>query len=157
MKNTKLKVHFSSDKHDWETPQDLFNALHKEFHFVLDVCATHENAKCAKYFTEKDDGLSQAWLWSCWMNPPYAKGVQRQWIEKAYEESQRGCTVVCLIPARTDTKLWHECVMKAAEVRFIEGRLKFGNAKNAAPFPSAIVIFKPGTHQTQFRSYKKPK
>src|SRR6185312_1868706 len=86
----------------------------------------------------------------CWMNPPYSKRQQIKWVKKAYEESQKGCTVVCLLPARPDTKLFHNYVMKAKEVRFIEGRLKFGDSKDAAPFPSMLVVFKPGKH-------KKPK
>lgn len=124
----------------WETPQDFFDELNKEFNFEIDVCALPENAKCVKFYTPRDDGLQQKWEGVCWMNPPYGRKIG-MWIRKAYHSSQQGATVVCLIPARTDTKWWHDYVMKG-EVRFVRGRLKFGNAKNSAPFPSAVVIFK---------------
>lgn len=132
---------FSSNTEEWETPQNLFDALNNEFHFTLDVCATNENHKCSDYFTKEIDGISKEWIGVCWMNPPYGKTI-KYWIKKAYDESLKGSTVVCLIPARTDTAYWHDYVMKG-EVRFIRGRLKFSGSKNSAPFPSAIVIFKP--------------
>ena len=135
---------------DWGTPQDLFDRLSKEFGgFDLDVCANAENAKCPRYFTEKDDGLSQDWKGYCWMNPPYGREIGK-WIEKAYHAAGKpthinplggDATVVCLLPARTDTQWWHEYCMKADTVRFIRGRLKFEGSENSAPFPSAIVIF----------------
>lgn len=122
-------------------PQDFFQKLDDEFHFELDVCSTHENAKCKTHFTEEDDGLSREWKGVCWMNPPYGR-VIGSWIKKAYESSLDGATVVCLIPSRTDTSYWHDYVMKG-EIRFVRGRLKFGDGKGSAPFPSAIVIFRP--------------
>jgi len=132
---------FSSNDMTWETPQWLFDKLDKEFHFTLDVCALPETAKCKNYYTPQIDGLKQDWEDNiCWMNPPYGREVG-VWIEKAYNESLKGATVVCLIPSRTDTKYWHDYCMKASEIRFIKGRLKFGDSKNSAPFPSAIVIF----------------
>ena len=131
---------FSSKNTTWETPQWLFNQLDKEFNFELDVCATDDNAKCSKYFTPQENGLKQKWEGICWMNPPYGREIGA-WVKKAYESSLEGATVVCLLPARTDTKWWHEYCMKASEIRFIKGRLKFGNSKNSAPFPSAIVVF----------------
>jgi len=132
---------FSSNDMTWETPQWLFNKLDKEFHFTLDVCALPETAKCKNYYTPQIDGLKQDWEDNiCWMNPPYGREVG-VWIEKAYKESLKGAIVVCLIPSRTDTKYWHDYCMKANEIRFIKGRLKFGDSKNSAPFPSAIVIF----------------
>lgn len=135
--NTKLM--FSSESNEWETPQDFFERLNKEFYFTLDVAASDENAKCAKYFTKEDDGLSKDWNSEvCWMNPPYGREIGK-WIEKAFNEARKGATVVCLIPARTDTKYFHEFCFKH-EVRFIRGRLKFGNSKNCAPFPSAVVV-----------------
>lgn len=132
----------SSKKQDWETPLDFFNALDLEFNFELDVCASAENALCADYFTEQDDCLVQDWgARFCFMNPPYGRDL-KNFIAKAYEESAKGATVVCLIPARTDTSYWHDYIFKyAADIRFIRGRLKFGNCKTAAPFPSAVVIF----------------
>jgi len=133
---------FSSRSDEWETPQDLFDVLAGEFGpFDLDVCATSSNAKCDRYFTPDDDGLAQEWAGTCWMNPPYGRQIIH-WMKKAYESSLRGATVVCLVPARTDTAWWHEYAMQG-KVRFIRGRLKFVGARHAAPFPSAIVIFHP--------------
>ena len=137
------KVMFSSKTDDWETPQDLFDKLDQEFEFNLDVCATRDNRKCRNFYAKELDGLKQDWSGVCWMNPPYGREIGK-WVQKAYEESLKGSTVVCLLPSRTDTKWWHGYCMKG-EVRFIKGRLKFGNSKNSAPFPSAIVIFRGDT------------
>jgi phage N-6-adenine-methyltransferase len=137
----KTAVHFSSATDLWATPQEFFDKLHEEFGFATDVCATAENAKCGKYFTEADDGLAQQWTGVCWMNPPYGREIGA-WMAKAYRSAKAGAWVVCLVPARTDTAWWHDYAMKG-EVRFIRGRLKFGGHKNSAPFPSAVVIFKP--------------
>ena len=123
----------------WATPQDFFDKLNKEFNFQLDVCAVSENAKCDKYFSPEVDGLNQEWEGVCWMNPPYGRAIGK-WVKKAYESSLNGATVVGLLPSRTDTKWWHEYCMKG-EVRFVKGRLKFGDGKSPAPFPSAVVIF----------------
>lgn len=131
---------FSSKTDLWATPQDTFDKLNEEFFFTLDVCASIENAKCKRYFTKEDDGLTKKWDGVCWMNPPYGREIIK-WMEKAYNSSLMGTTVVCLVPARTDTKWWHEYAMKG-EYRLIRGRLKFGGHKNPAPFPSAIVVFK---------------
>lgn len=134
-------VHFSSKTDLWGTPQDLFDKLNAIHNFTLDVCATPENAKCARFFTPEDDGLKQDWKDNiCWMNPPYGRKIGK-WVEKAYESSLQGATVVCLLPSRTDTKWWHEYCMQG-KIEFIRGRLKFGESKNSAPFPSAIVIFR---------------
>lgn len=122
----------------WATPQEFFNELNKEFNFKTDVCATAENAKCLAYYSPEQDGLLLDWVGSCWMNPPYGREIGL-WMKKACES--QGATIVCLVPARTDTAWWHDYAMKG-EVRFIRGRLKFGGHKNAAPFPSAIVIFR---------------
>ena len=120
----------------------MFDELDKEFDFTLDPCATDENAKCNRYFTKEEDGLKQDWGQErVFMNPPYGRTITR-WMEKAYEASLMGATVVCLPPARTDTKWWHEYAMKG-EIHLIKGRLKFGGAKNSAPFPSAVVVFRP--------------
>ena len=132
---------FSSAKCEWETPQATFDALNAEFGFEIDVCALPENAKCARYFTPEMDGLAQSWEGVCWMNPPYGREMPK-WIRKAWESAQWGATVVCLLPSRTDTAAWHDFCMKG-EIRFIRGRLKFGGHENSAPFPSAIVIFRP--------------
>lgn len=133
-------VHFSSKTDLHATPPEFFKALNAEFGFNLDVCALPENAKCQRYFTPEQDGLKQEWVGVCWMNPPYGRTI-KQWVKKAYESAVNGSCVVCLLPARTDTSWWHEYVMKAKDVRFIRGRLKFGDAKNPAPFPSAVVVF----------------
>lgn len=132
-------VHFSSKSGEWSTPQDLFDDLNAIFHFDIDVCATPANAKCRQYFTKADDGLKQKWVGTAWMNPPYGRQI-KGFIKKAYESSLEGATVVCLVPARTDTRWWHEYVTKG-HVIFLRGRLKFGNGPYSAPFPSAIVIF----------------
>ncbi len=134
---------FSSKTDLWSTPNDFFDKLNDEFHFTLDPCSAHENAKCYKHFTEEENGLLQDWgneVVFC--NPPYGRQI-KYWVKKAYEESQKDKTkVVMLIPARTDTIYFHEYIYHKAEIRFIKGRLKFGNAKNSAPFPSMVVIFK---------------
>lgn len=138
-----MKVHYSSKKHDWETPQALFDVLNEEFEFDVDICASPDNAKCEVYVTKEMDALSfECWPGGpIWMNPPYGREIGK-WIRKAYLESLANPTpIVCLIPARTDTNWWHDYVMKATEIRFIKGRLKFSNHENSAPFPSAIVIF----------------
>ena len=138
-----MDVHYSSKTNEWSTPKAFFDKLNKEFNFTLDPCATSENAKCTKYFTVEDDGLKQDWSKdTVFMNPPYGREIKR-WIKKAYEESQKGATIVCLIPSRTDTAYWHNYIFgKADDIRFIKGRLKFGGSKNPAPFPSAIIIYK---------------
>lgn len=132
------ELHFSSKSNEWETPQELFNSLDNHYHFTLDVCATPENAKCKKFFTQADNGLIQDWSNDiCFMNPPYGKEIGK-WMEKAYSSN---ATVICLVPARTDTRWWHDFAMNGT-IRFLKGRLKFNGHKNSAPFPSAIVIFK---------------
>ena len=135
-----MSVHFSSKTDLWSTPQDFYDKLNSEFGFILDVCALPENAKCSNYFTSEQNGLIQKWVGTCYMNPPYGREIGK-WMRKAYESSLDGATVVCLVPARTDTAWWHDYAIKG-EVRFIRGRLKFGGCKNSAPFPSAIVIFR---------------
>ena len=135
-------VMFSSATDLWETPQDFFDKLDAEFGFTTDVCAVPENAKCDCYFTPEVDGLSIAWAGRCWMNPPYGRKIGK-WVKKAHDEVERGVPlVVCLLPARTDTKWFHDYIYGKAEIRFIRGRLKFGGSKNSAPFPSMIVIFR---------------
>lgn len=133
-------VMFSSKTDLWATPQELFDELDKEFHFELDVCATPENAKCRKFYTKKQDGLAQPWTGRVWCNPPYGREIG-QWVRRAFFAAVAGATVVMLLPARTDTRWFHEYIYGKAEVRFIRGRLKFGDARNSAPFPSMVVIF----------------
>lgn len=140
-----MSVHFSSNSNEWATPQDLYNKLDSRFHFTLDPCCTKTSAKCKKFFTIKDDGLSKDWSNErVFLNPPYSRGQQEKWIEKAYLESLKGALVVCLIPARTEVKFFYDYCTKASEIIFIVGRIKFvrENIKIAcAPFPSCLVIF----------------
>ena len=136
-----MNIHFSSATDMWATPQDFFNKYNAIYNFEIDVCAITDNAKCKKYFSPEDNGLMQEWRGVCWMNPPYGRGIG-EWMRKAYESSKQGAIVVCLVPARTDTAWWHDYAMKG-NIEFIRGRLKFGGSKNSAPFPSAVVVFKP--------------
>ena len=152
---SKLKGMMSSNSNEWETPQDLFDGLNTEFHFTLDPCATEENAKCKKFYTKKDDGLFKSWRGeSVFMNPPYGREIDK-WVKKACAESGGANIIVALIPARTDTRYWHDYIFGSdVEIRFIKGRLKFINRTfpsclkdnsfkiSSAPFPSAIVIWK---------------
>ena len=147
---------YTSNSEEWGTPQELFNRLNKEFNFTLDVCASEENTKCPKYYTKEEDALKQEWGGVIWMNPPYGRKIGN-WVKKAKETARQGkATVVCLLPARTDTAWWHDYVMKANEIRLIRGRLKFGDGKGSAPFPSAIVVFKKGlASKIQINSYER--
>lgn len=128
-----MSVHFSSKSNEWYTPQYLFDELNEKYQFTLDPCASHENAKCDKYFTIEDDGLTKDWSKDIvFMNPPYGRNIKR-WIKKAYEESVKGATVVCLIPARTDTTYWHDYIFNNANnIKFLKGRIKFGGGKQCA-------------------------
>jgi phage N-6-adenine-methyltransferase len=135
----------SSNTDEWATPQALFDDLNNEFQFDVDVCADDWNHKCAKYFTKADDGLQQEWLGSVWMNPPYGRAI-KAWMAKAVESWKAGASVVCLVPARTDTAWWHDYAMQG-EIRFLRGRVKFVSRDEpggSAPFPSAVVIFRQG-------------
>ena len=123
-------VHFMSLRSDWRTPVKLYEELDKEFNFNFDPCPPDPTF----------DGLSIGWADKNFVNPPYGRQITA-WIKKGFEESQAGKLVVFLIPSRTDTKWWHDYIMKADEIRFIKGRLKFGNAKNSTPFPSALIVF----------------
>ena len=162
-----LEVHFTNKSNEWETPRSLFKELDDEFNFTIDVCATKENAKCLRFYTKQINGLAQSWGNEvAFMNPPYGREIG-VWVEKAYRESLIGAVVVCLIPARTDTRYWHDYIFPNAEVRFLKGRVKFLNngeeveyveqlglfgeeesevvtsdGDMPAPFPSAVVIFK---------------
>lgn len=134
------KIHFSSKTDQWATPQKFFDEVNKEFNLQVDVCADKTNSKCIAYWNKQDDGLSKDWSgMRCWMNPPYGREISK-WVKKAAEGGATIC--VCLLPARTDTRWFHDYIYNKAEIRFIKGRLKFGNSKNSAPFPSMLVIFK---------------
>jgi putative DNA N-6-adenine-methyltransferase of bacteriophage len=140
-------VFYSSKTDMWATPQDFFDALDAEFHFTLDACAVKENAKCAAYYTPEQNGLDQPWTGQVWCNPPYGRNVG-QWVKKAHDTASGGGCVVMLLPARTDTRWFHDYIYGKTEVRFIKGRLKFGGCQNAALFPSMVVIFG-GEHKNE--------
>ena len=139
----------SSAAHDWRTPPELFATLNAEFGFDLDAAADAENALCSRYYTKGDDALVQPWDGVAFCNPPYGRVLPR-FVRKAFAEVESGrCPLaVLLIPARTDTGVWHECVMRATAIRLVRGRLRFGlpdgTAPDPAPFPSAIVMFERG-------------
>jgi site-specific DNA-methyltransferase (adenine-specific) len=137
-----MNVHFSSKSDEWATPQDLFDKLNTIYHFNLDPCSTPENAKCENHFTIDDNGLIQDWNGRVFMNPPYGREISK-WVKKASDEVKKGNAelVVALLPARTDTRWFHEYIYNKAEIRFIKRRIKFGGHKNSAPFPSMIVVF----------------
>jgi phage N-6-adenine-methyltransferase len=145
-------LHFSSATVEWSTPQWLFDALDAEFGFTLDPCSTHENAKCHRHFTMEENGLLRDWTDErVFMNPPYGEEIG-PWMAKAHGAATHDrATVVCLVPARTDTEWWHSYAMKH-EVRLLKGRLKFGECKDPAPFPSAIIVMRP----TQFKLISQP-
>ena len=131
---------FSSKTGEWATPQEFFDRLDAEFHFTLDPCADEKNHKCTKYFTKKQNGLAQSWAGEIvFCNPPYGRDIGL-WIRKGLEEAQAGAVVVMLIPARVDTKWFHELIFPYSEIRFVKGRLKFGESGNSAPFPSMVVV-----------------
>lgn len=135
----------ATGKTEWETPPALFAYWDGIFNFTLDVCATKENAKCERYFDIEHNALKQRWgPERCWLNPPYGNGIW-EWVQYARNEARiNKALVVCLLPARTDTKWWHNYVMDADLIKFLPGRVKFVGGKSAAPFPSAIAVFLPG-------------
>lgn len=137
---------FSSKTDLWATPQDYFDKLNEEFRFNLDVCALPENAKCERYFTPEVDGLVQPWKGNVWCNPPYGREIGK-WVKRGYLAAKTGHAdvVVMLLPARTDTQWFHKYIYGKAEIRFVKGRLKFGDSKNSAPFPSMVVVFRKGS------------
>jgi site-specific DNA-methyltransferase (adenine-specific) len=145
---------FSSKSDEWSTPQATFDALHAEFDFQIDLAASAENAKCSGFYSKDMDSLAQAWHVVAargWLNPPYSRGLCGKFIAKAAEERRKGFLTVMLLPARTDTKAFHAHIYDAAlwqprigvEIRFLPGRLKFGGCKDAVPFPSMVVVFRP--------------
>jgi phage N-6-adenine-methyltransferase len=153
-------VMFASASDEWSTPQDLFYELNREFNFGVDLAASPENTKCEVFYSKEASALVSDWGTAVgsfggtagFCNPPYSRLLQGAFIGKAARERQRGFLTVMLLPARTDTKSFHAFIWDAekhkpregVEIRFIKGRLKFGGAVNSAPFPSMIVIFRPG-------------
>lgn len=160
------KVHYSTGKDDWGTPQDLFDVLDKEFGFTLDPCADEINHKCDKYYTVEQDGLIQDWSGeTVFCNPPYSRKTKKNagqiaWVKKCYEESERGGVVVMLIPARTDTIMFHDYILGKAEIRFIKGRVNFEingeKSKDPAPFPSMIVVYRGKQRNNEVKSIVVP-
>lgn len=147
---------FSSATEEWGTPVDLFLSLDRLFSFNLDPCASDENHKCERYFTKEDDGLSQHWDGVVFMNPPYGRGINA-WVQKAYDSRyEHGSTVVCLVPARTDARWFQFCFEFAQCITFLPGRLKFtnGECENAAPFPSALVVFASSLEAAKYEDLK---
>ena len=149
-------VMFSSKADEWSTPQDVYDRLHAEFNFEIDLAATAENTKCASFCSLETDALSETCDWSefyyrGWLNPPYSKTLCRKFIAKAAAQRRKGFLTVMLLPVRTDTKAFHEHIYdidtwqprKGIEIRLLAGRLRFSNSKTPAPFPSMIVIFRP--------------
>lgn len=139
---------FSYKSDEWGTPDEYFDELNREFGFTLDAAATPENAKLPKFYTKEDNGLNQDWRGeTVWLNPPYGgRGTIEAWVKKAWKEHFNGVTTVLLLPARPDVGYWHDYCMKG-EIRYHRGRLKFINdhlnkTRNAAPFASALVIFR---------------
>jgi phage N-6-adenine-methyltransferase len=138
-------VLFSSTTDEWATPRKFFEKLDRRYHFTLDPCCTPENALCSTYFTKADDGLVQDWgTHRVFCNPPYGGRAIGKWARKCFEAAQAGALVVMLVHARTDTKWYHDWVQdKASEIKFLRGRLRFGDAKWTAPFPSMLAVYLP--------------
>ena len=152
-----FKTKFESRKQEWETPADLFNRLDREFHFDIDLAADATNNKCRRYCNRQVNALTQTWTGTGWLNPPYGEKEYRlsDWVRKAYLETRKaGCTVVMLIPARTNTRWWHDFCMKAAEIRFLNGRPKFGDAPHGLPQPLALVVFRAGSRRPRLSSFE---
>lgn len=148
------KALFSSEVQSWETPTWFFNALNAEFNFTVDVAASMENRKVDKFFSIQQDAFRLLWTGVAYCNPPYGKEIGR-WLAKAKSSAYHlGSTVVCLVPARTDTNWWFDNA-RFGEVRFLKGRLKFKGAPTSAPFPSALIVFRPGLpRSTSYWVYK---
>lgn len=148
---------FTSDSTEWETPDWFFRALHEEFHFTLDAAASMDNRKVRNFFSIHQDAFRLQWRGKVWLNPPYGRGIGK-WLAKAKQSAvEQDATVVVLVPARTDTNWWFDHA-RFGEVRFLKGRLKFEGAPTSAPFPSALVIFRPGLpRSTTYWDYKELK
>jgi site-specific DNA-methyltransferase (adenine-specific) len=143
------KALYSSRSEEWPTPQSFFDALNREFRFTLDPCATMASAKCRRFFTKRQNGLIQDWgRQRVFCNPPYGREISA-WARKCFEASRRGALVALLAHARTDTRWFHDWVYgKADEIRFVRGRLRFGDGRQSAPFPSLVAIFRPSNRRT---------
>ncbi len=150
------KNRFASKKQDWNTPKYLFDKINEEFHFDCDLAASHENALCPNFYTKQNNGLLKQWSGTCWLNPPYNTKECKviDWVKKAYNDTlnNENLTVVMLLPARTNNKFWHDYIMRAAEIKFIRGRVKFNGAKHGLPQPLVLVVFKK-SETTKFSSF----
>ncbi len=142
------KVLFSCESDDWATPPDLFAYLDNIFDFQLDAAASPHNTKCSSFFSVSDNGLAQDWhpFRRIWLNPPYGAALF-PWTRKAWEEAEKGCLVVARVPARTDTKWWHENVVGKARISFLRRRLRFRNplknrdGRGSCVFPAALLVY----------------
>lgn len=141
---------FTSNKDDWETPQDFFDRLNEQYHFNWDLAANGDNQKCNNYFDKQQNSLAKNWGGldgNLFLNPPYGREL-KLWVKKASEtQLKHNQYLVMLIPARTDTSYWHDYIFNHAEIKFLRGRLKFevdGVSGDSAPFPSALVVYKGG-------------
>lgn len=143
-RNHSLASMLSSEDMTWATPQEWFNYLNLEFKFTLDPCCVAATAKCDLFYTPETNGLAQSWAEQrVFMNPPYGEAIG-DWMRKTYDECRHnGALVVCFVPARVDTQWWHAYAAKASDIRFPIGRVRFAGATYSAPFPVAIVIFRP--------------
>lgn len=130
---------YNGNGRDWATPPEVFAPLHSEFDFTLDPCCTPETAKCARFFTEAENGLEQDWTGErVFMNPPYGREIY-PWTRKARTS---GALVVGLLPASCDLAWWHDDVVGHAEVRYIRGRVRFltGGPYRASGFFASVVV-----------------
>lgn len=151
----------SSRDHTWETPASVFADLDAEFGFTLDPCCEPGTAKCLTYFTPETDGLARSWAGHvAFCNPPYGRAIGK-WVRKCADEAAGGATVVMLIPARVDAGYWHDIIFpSASEVFFVRGRVAFllgGMAADPAPFPCAVVVFRPGGGPAAVATWAFPK
>ena len=148
---------FDSIKQKWNTPKELFDRLNKEFNFEYDLAAESDNTLCSEFYSKEQDGLKQKWSGICWLNPPYGDKTSKMvdWIKKSYNDTQANpnLTVVMLIPARTNTKWFANYCMKAAEIRFIIGRPKFGDCIHGLPQPLLLVVFHQTKENTKYSSF----
>lgn len=143
---SEMESRYATGRTDWETPLEFFKRCDDVFHFTLDVCANGMNYKVDRYFTEKEDGLSQDWAEDiCWCNPPYGRDVIDKWVRKASEAAKFGATVVMLLPARTSTRWFHDYIYRRhrVDIEFIRGRMKFVGSTSSAMFGSMLVTFRP--------------
>ncbi|UVF62335.1 adenine methyltransferase [Nitrososphaeria virus YSH_462411] len=150
---SKYETKMTSDSQIYETPDELFLPLHKEFNFELDVCANENNHKVEQYYDEKDDCFTKDWKLTSWMNPEFVK--VGKFIKKAYEESvKHGSTIVCLTMVKSNTNWWRDIAMKAKEIRFINQKVQFKGTPQGLRFPCCLIIFSPHDGETKFSVFQ---